>query len=67
MNKKSNWKLERASVHHAGAKRAKSNKYTKSDSHPRPAPHSRSKVWIGAYTRRDGIRVEGHFRKVNVK
>lgn len=43
------WKLERASVHRAGAARAKSNKYTKNDGDTRPAAHSRSKVWVGAY------------------
>ena len=63
MNRKSNrWKLERASVHHKGAARAKSNKYTKNDADQRPAPHTRSKVWVGGYSRKDGTRIEGHFR-----
>lgn len=61
-NAKRNWKLERASVHRKGASRPKSNKYSKSDGDQRPAPHSRSKVWVGAYTRSDGRKVEGHFR-----
>lgn len=63
--KRSSWKMERASVHLAGAKRAKSNKYTKNDADERPAAHTRKRVWIGAYTRADGHRVEGHYRKVN--
>lgn len=59
--KRSTWKIERASVHRGGS-RAKSNKYTKNDADDRPAPHTRSKVWIGSYTRADGRKVEGHFR-----
>lgn len=59
---KRNWKLERASVHHKSAARSKSNKYSKSDNEDHPQPHSRMKVWVGAYTRRDGRKVEGHFR-----
>jgi hypothetical protein len=27
-----------------------------------PAAGSRSKVWVGGYTRRDGTSVRGHFR-----
>lgn len=60
--KRGSWKLERASVHRRGAARAKSNKYCGHDSDTRPAPHSRSKVWVGAYKRADGRRVEGHYR-----
>lgn len=65
--KRSTWKIERACVHRNG--RTESNKYTKSDSHKRPAPHTRSKVWVGSYTRADGRKVEGHFRflAANVK
>lgn len=57
------WRLERASVHRDGAE-AKSNKYSGSDSthDRRPAPHRRSRVWIGGYTRADGTRVKGHYR-----
>lgn len=65
--KRGSWKLERASVHHPGEKRARSNKYTKHDSHKRPAPHTRAKIWVGGYTRRDGRHVEGHFRLVHSK
>jgi|GEM_PF-3103993 len=61
------WKLERASVHHKGMARAKSNKYTKNDQDERPAPHTRSKIWVGAYTRRDGRHVEGHYRFMHKK
>ena len=65
--KKTNWKLERASVHRKGASRPKSNKYSKHDSDVRPAAHSRSKVWVGAYTRSDGRKVEGHFRTASTQ
>jgi hypothetical protein len=61
-SKRSGWKNERASVHRAGAKRAKSNKFSKTDTTRRPAPGSRSKVWVGGYTRADGTVVAGHFR-----
>lgn len=64
-SKKSSWKMERASVHRKGATRAKSNKFSKSDKSERPAPHSRAKVWVGSYTRKDGRHVEGHFRRVS--
>lgn len=60
--KKNNWKLERASVHKADAKRPKSNKYSHNDGEKRPAPHTRTKVWVGGYIRKNGQRVEGHFR-----
>jgi hypothetical protein len=58
------WKLERASVHSAG-KRLRSNKYAKSDTtHERkPAPHERGRFWVGGYTRADGTKVKGHYRK----
>ena len=59
------WKLERASVHRKGATRARSNKYSGGDDDVRPAPHTRSKVWVGSYKRADGRRVEGHFRFLN--
>ena len=64
--KRSTWKLERASVHR-GEARAKSNKYTKNDADKRPASHTRSKVWVGSYTRADGRKVEGHFRFIMPK
>ena len=60
--KRSGWKNERASVSRPGAKRPKSNKYSKSDTTRRPAPGSRSKVWVAGYTRADGTVVAGHFR-----
>ncbi len=58
------WKQERASVTAKGAARPRSNKYSKSDSDRRPAPNSRDRVWIGGYTRGDGIKVKGHYRAV---
>lgn len=60
--RKRNWKLERASVHRKTASRAKSNKYSGSDSDERPEAGNRSKVWVGSYTRKNGQHVEGHFR-----
>ena len=58
------WKLERASVHIPGQSRPRSNKYSHSDSHKRPAPGTRVKCWVGGYTRSDGVAVRGHYRKI---
>ncbi len=60
--KRGSWKLERACVHLKGMSRPRSNKYSGGDQDQRPAPHTRSKVWVGAYKRANGTRVEGHFR-----
>jgi hypothetical protein len=60
------WKLERAGVNRGSSARSRSNKFSKSDSKPRPAPHSREKVWVGGYKRADGTKVSGHFRATNV-
>ncbi|MBI3956935.1 MAG: hypothetical protein HY340_03000 [Candidatus Kerfeldbacteria bacterium] len=49
---KGTWKKERAV----------GRKYSKSDSHKAPKAHSRSKYWVGGYTRR-GRRVAGGFRR----
>ena len=57
------WKLERASVHRKGKDRPRSNKYSKSDTDTRPAPHSREQVWVGGYTRADGTKVKGYYRE----
>lgn len=56
------WKGERATVHGKTAKRPRSRKYSKSDRGPRPEAGTRERVWVGGYTRRDGVRVEGHYR-----
>jgi hypothetical protein len=32
------------------------------DSDKEPPPHTRSKAWIAAYVRKDGVKVRGHFR-----
>jgi hypothetical protein len=56
------WKLERASVHRKSSGRPRSNKYSKSDDEVKAAPHSRSRVWVGGYTRSDGTAVKGHYR-----
>ena len=58
------WKLERASVTVKGAGRPRSNKYSKSDNDERPAPHTRERVWVGGYTRADGVKVKGYYRAV---
>lgn len=60
--KRSSWKMERASVHMKGATRPRSNKFSGSDADERPAAHTRKKIWVGGYTRADGVRIEGHFR-----
>lgn len=56
------WKMERAAVNKRGASRARSNKYSKSDTTERPGAGSRTRVWVGGYTRGDGTRVEGYYR-----
>jgi hypothetical protein len=58
------WKLELASVHRKAKTRPRSNKYSKSDSDTKPAPHSRGKVWVGGYVRSDGRKVKGHYRAI---
>ena len=58
------WKLERASVHSAGKERARSNKYSHSDSGKKPAVGSRQRVWVGGYTKADGTQVRGHYRSL---
>ena len=55
------WKLERASVHTGGG-RPRSNKYSGGDSGQKPGPGERSRIWVGGYTRKDGTRIEGHYR-----
>lgn len=61
----SSWKNERASVHTKNAARPRSNKYSKSDTtHDRkPKSGERSRVWVGGYTRADGVAVAGHYRE----
>lgn len=56
------WKNERASVARKEASRPRSNKYSASDQTRRPTPGSRSRVWVGGYTRNDGTKVAGHYR-----
>jgi hypothetical protein len=56
------WKMERASVHRAGKPRAQSNKYSHSDSHIKPAPGTRQRIWVGGYKKNDGTPVAGHYR-----
>jgi hypothetical protein len=57
------WKMERAGVNRQGSSRSKSNKYSKSDLSKRPAPNSRSQVWVGGYKRADGTKVKGYYRE----
>lgn len=63
------WKLTRATVHkklHANESPAtRSNKYSKHDHDEKPKAGTRSRVWVGGYTRVDGTRVEGHYRKAS--
>jgi hypothetical protein len=56
------WKMERASVSVKKKDRPRSNKYSKSDEHKRPAAGLRSRVWVGGYTRDDGTKVKGYYR-----
>ena len=56
------WKMERASVHRAGATRARSNKYSASDNHAPPPSGSRQRIWVGGYKKSDGTAVAGHYR-----
>jgi hypothetical protein len=58
------WKLERASVTVKGKSRPRSNKYSGSDSDQRPEPGTRSRVWVGGYTRADGVVVKGYYRSL---
>jgi hypothetical protein len=57
------WKMERASVRRKGTSRPRSNKFSKSDAGRRPKAHTRKKIWVGGYKRRDGIKVKGYYRK----
>jgi hypothetical protein len=59
------WKMTRASVHKKNRSEPRSNKYTKHDHDKRPAAGTRGRVWVGGYTRRDGTRVEGHYRNTS--
>jgi hypothetical protein len=56
------WKMERASVKVPGKSRPRSNKYSGGDPGKKPAPGSRSRVWVGGYTRADGTEVKGYYR-----
>jgi len=56
------WKLERASVSVNGKTRPRSNKYSGGDTGKKPAVGSRSRVWVGGYTREDGTKVAGYYR-----
>jgi hypothetical protein len=56
------WKLERASVHHRGSSRPRSNKYSKSDCDTMPGAGERERIWVGGYTRADGVAVHGYYR-----
>jgi len=56
------WKLERASVSVNGKTRPRSNKYSGGDTGKKPAVGSRSRVWVGGYTKTDGTKVAGYYR-----
>jgi len=61
-NKGRSWKYERASVTVSNKHRPRSNKYSRGDSKKRPGTGSRSRVWVGGYTRADGSKVSGYYR-----
>jgi len=56
--------MERASVTVGNRSRPRSNKYSRSDTSRRPKPGTRERVWVGAYTRRDGQKVAGYYRSI---
>jgi hypothetical protein len=59
---KRSWKMERASVHTKGKSRPRSNRYSATDSHEKPAPGTPTRSWVGSYDRADGTHVQGHYR-----
>lgn len=59
------WKMERASVHAKGSARPRSNRYSASDTDTKPAKGVRGRSWVGGYTREDGTKVSGHYRKAS--
>ena len=59
------WKLERTSVTRRGENRPTSNKYSDTDKDKKPGAGERTRVWVGGYTRADGKKVKGHFRKIS--
>lgn len=56
------WKNERANVQRSG--RSRTNKYRGSDQSERPESGTRSRAWVAGYTRDDGTKVTGHYRKL---
>jgi len=60
------WTTERASVHRRGKAGPRSNKFSASDSHARPAPGRRERVWVGGYVRADGTKVHGYYRTLHL-
>jgi hypothetical protein len=59
------WKLERASVHTKKTARPRTNKYSAGDSDTKPPRGKRGQFWVGGYTREDGTKVAGHYRKAS--
>jgi hypothetical protein len=58
------WRNERASVTSKNNSRPKSNKYSRtSDSSKRPRAGTTEQYWRAGYTRKDGIKVKGHYVK----
>lgn len=55
------WKNERASVSKQNKSRPRSNKYSKSDTSKRPESGSATRYWRAGYTRKDGVKVKGHY------
>lgn len=56
------WKKERTSVNRKNGSKPKSNKYRpESDSSRRPKAGSGERYWRAGYTRKDGIKVKGHY------
>ena len=58
------WKNERASVNKKNKSRPKSNKYSKTSEHgKRPKAGDSEQYWRAGCTRKDGIKVKGHYVK----
>lgn len=47
------WKQERTT----------GNKYSAGDDDKEPAPGEREQFWVSGYTRKDGTKVEGYYKK----
>lgn len=54
--------MERASVRQKKTGKVRSNKFSGGDTGGPPKKHSRKRVWVGGYRRRDGTKVKEYYR-----